>query len=145
MSRSWKDSTAENASDKLTSIVRRKTRLTLLQIDVFLKTVNITRRVKLNRGDPNYKTKRNCPKLRSLNQRTHSQVALVFKTKTTKQSERETDRKRSHRLATSRANSLVAAGWTLVLLNMLSPSWCNLYTLAMEPLLTDVTANPEFI
>lgn len=83
--------------------------------------------------------------MRSLNQRTHSQVALVFKTKTKQRERQEAGRKRSRHLATSRANSLVAAGWTLVLLNMLSLGGGNLYTLAMEPFLADVAANPKFI
>nr|ACU24611.1 unknown [Glycine max] len=42
-------------------------------------------------------------------------------------------------------SSLVTARWALVLLDMLCPSRGDLHTFTMEPLLADVTANPEFI
>lgn len=39
----------------------------------------------------------------------------------------------------------IAARWTLVLLNMFRSSWSDFYTLAMEPLLTDVATDPELV
>ena len=39
----------------------------------------------------------------------------------------------------------IAAGWTLVLLYVLSSCWSNLHTFSMIPLFTNVTTNPEFI
>lgn len=39
----------------------------------------------------------------------------------------------------------IAAGWTLVLLYVLSSCWSNLHTLSMIPLLTYVTTDPKFI
>lgn len=53
-------------------------------------------------------------------------------------------RDKTHRQP-SRPGSLVAARWAFVLLNMLRSCWGDLHTLAVEPLLTDIAANPKFI
>lgn len=50
-----------------------------------------------------------------------------------------------HLVIALRASSLVAARRALILFDVFSSGRGDLHTLAMEPLLTDVTANPEFI
>ena len=49
------------------------------------------------------------------------------------------------RKGVSRSCSLVAARWALVLLDVLGPGWSDLHTLAVEPPLTHITADPELV